>query len=360
MAAQKELLSGARSPSWEIWLLNDQDEPVRRITAVTSGDVNLSATDRLGGGANLTLGREDAETIDWQRDRCSITYNPGIAGVEPWPLGVFLFSSPTYKHGLAPSWDVELQTKMLILDQATTEGRWQLPAGRNLVESAAELIRATGETRLAVTPSEAVSSSDLIFPSGESVLTVVNKLMEAASYWGCHVDGSGQYVLAPYRSPGRRPISWSFEAGETAIHAPEWERTQDQSSVPNRVEAYTPGDDKKDPIIGVATNTDPDSPYSYQARGRWIVRREQIEAATQAEADQNAARLLTSSMNPLAKLSVSHALVPIRPREVVRFISGGVDTKAAIQKMSISVEYTAQVKAEWNEVTTSDVGSAGI
>lgn len=344
-------LVGPRSPSWQVWLCDTQDRPIRQLTAVADGSIELSATDRLGGRASLSIDQHAAEQIDWLRDRIRLRYDPGVDGVDGWDMGIWLPSSPTFHHDLVSSWAVELQSKMVILDEATTQGSYCLPVGSNLVAAAAELIRTTGETRIAVTPSLSAAREAIAFPAGESVLTVVNTLLEAANYWGCYVDGTGQFVLAPYQPPAARGVAWRFAAGQTAIHSPQWDRTVDQTSVPNRVEVYTAGSDEADPIIGVAENTDPTSPYSYAARARWVTRREQVEAASQTEADALAARYLLAAMSPLAKLSVSHAMVPVWPRQAVRFTADGIDTAAIVQKMSMRLAYDTQVAAEWNEVS---------
>lgn len=350
MTAETLLATSARTPSWEVWLLNSEDAPLRRLSSVRSGDVTLASTERLGGSATIEIGDEDAEHIDWQRDRCRIIYDPGIPGVEPWAVGTYLFTSPDYHRRLVSSWRVTLQTKMLVLDEASTMGAWSMPAGRNLIEAVTELIQSTGETRIAATPSQTVNSAPITFMQGESILTVVNTLLEAANYHGCYTDGVGQFVLAPYQVPADRPTRWHFASGAASLHSPDWERTQDQSSVPNRVEVFTAGDEEEDPLIGVAENTDPDSPYSFQARGRWIVRREQVEAASQSEVDGLAQRYLVGAMSPVAKLNVTHAMLPIAPRDVVRFESRGISTRAAVQRMQFPLTFDSQVTAVWNEV----------
>lgn len=342
-------LTGARAPHWEVWLLNDLDQPLRQLTTVTDGQITLSATDRLGGSATLTIDEDTAASIDWLADRCRIIYDPGVPGVEAWPVATLLFSSPVYHRRLVSSYEVGLQTKLLILDQETTGGSWALRAGENLVEAAARLIRVAGETTVAVTPSPAAASTEIVFPAGESVLTVVNTLLKAANYWAVHTDGAGQYIIAPYQPPSERPIVWEFETGELALHAPEWDRSQDLASVPNRVECYTAGTDTSQPLFGVAEDTT-GGITSYQARGRWVTRREQVEAASQHEIDELARRYLISGMSPISKLSATHAMLNLRPRQAVRFRSPGVDTRAVIQKMSMPLRYDAQISAEWNEV----------
>ena len=353
-------IRGHRAPRWTIELLDSRDRPMGVISTVKEGNLSLSSTDRLGGSAALVIDADIGTQINWARDRCRVVYDPGVPGWEPWSLGVFLFSSPVKRvTNLTVGYECELQTKLAVLDEATTAGPWAAPADTNLVQTVQDLILSTGENRLAVTTMHTAASSSIVYDTGEHLLSVCNDLLTAANYFAVHMDGNGQYILAPYVVPSERPVAWTFARGETAIHSGDWSIEQDHSSVPNRVEVFTPGSEDEDPIIGVATNSDPESPYSVQARDRWVVRREQVEAAGQAEADALAARLLLAGMSPLARLHVSHAMVPIWPRNVVRFRDKGIDTLATVQRMDIDISYDTQVNAEWVEVNALAVSIDG-
>jgi len=110
-------------------------------------------------------------------------------------------------------------------------------------------------------------------------------------------------------------------------------------------------------MVGVATNTDPDSKFAYAARGdQWITVSETgVEAATQEEFDAYVKRLLIVSMNPVATLSVSHALIPVNPYDLVTFSpSTGQTRSATVQAMRIRTGFDAQVQATWQEVQVFD------
>lgn len=344
-------LHGPRRPSWEYLLLNDLDIPIRALDGVTGGSVEVSATTRLGGSARLTLD-DRGQGIDWMRHRLQIRYNPGIRGVDPWPVGTYLFTSPSMtRHDDRITYQVDLLSKLAILDEDTVEDRYSLAAATPIIPTVVSLIESTGETRVAVTESEATLSGALMWEAGTPRLTIINDLLQAAGYWALWVDGAGQYRVEPYTAPGDRATVWEFAAGETAIHEPGWSREQDLSTVPNRAVIVGQGTDDTPPLVGVATNENPESPYSYQARGRWITRTETgVEAADQAVIDQLAQRRLVDAMSPVAKLSVSHAIVPLSPNDVVDFQSGAHQARATVQQMTLDLNFDGQCRAEWREL----------
>lgn len=341
---------GARSPRWRVYLLDGQDQRLQLLDGVTGGSVEVSATTRLGGSGSLSLD-DRGQDVDWLKHRVQITYDPGIVGVEAWAVATMLLTSPrtTFMDGRR-QFEVDLLSKMAVLDEDTTLDRYSLAPGKNIVQAVVELIKSTGETRIAVTESGATLSQAMTWDAGTPKLTIINDLLEAAGYWGLWCDGSGQYRIEPYRSPVQRPVSWEFQAGEAAIHKTGWQREQDLSTVPNRFVVVGQGSDESPAPVGVAENTNPESPYSYQARGRWITRTETGAEGTQQVLTQLAERRLLAAMSPVAKLTVEHAIVPLEPAARVRFIGDGYATDATIQKMSYQIAFDSQCSAEWREI----------
>lgn len=345
-------LAGHRTPVWVYELLNSSDEPLGRLDGVTGGGCTVAALARLGGSGSLTLD-ELGQGIDWQSHRIRISYDPGIPEVDPWPVSTMLFTSPKEHHtefGL--SYEVALLPKMQVIDEDTVEDRYSLDVGAPIISTVVALIQSTGETRVAVTPSDAVLTSGLTWEAGTSKLAIINDLMQAAGYWSLWCDGSGLFRVEPYVNPADRPIAWTFEHGEWAVHAPDWSREQDMSSVPNRFLAVGHGDEETEPLVGVALNENPDSPYSFQARGRWVTASEtNVEAESQEVIDQYAARKLLDAMSPVSRLEVGHAVLPLNPNELVRFIpEDGTPRLATVQSMKFRFEFDADCDAEWREV----------
>lgn len=335
MATTRDLLSGARQPKWTFTLLNELEQPLRDLLTVKSWSFELNMHARLWGSGNLELLTDRG--IDFQKHRLRVTYNPGVDGVDPWNVGVFLFAEPGVEREDTHSVSrVKLIGKLAIPDEDSTVQSYSVAKGRNLVKEAETLLRSVGETRLRVVDSELVAREPLQFKAGESLLTVINELLEAAGYWSLGVDGGGTYTIEPYRLPAERPILWEFQRGVRAVHVPSWTRDQDVSSVPNRIVCRTTGTDEEPALVGVAENEDASSPFSFQARGRWVTKVYDVEAANQAEINKLAQRHLVQDGNPVASIVIEHAPVPIFPRQAVRFVSEGISTVATVARMSVS------------------------
>jgi hypothetical protein len=134
---------------------------------------------------------------------------------------------------------------------------------------------------------------------------------------------------------------------------PDWSREQDNTSVPNKVTLKTVGDGDAEGLVGVAKNEDPESPYSFQARGdRWISATEEgVEAATQAIIDALAAKKLRDAMTPVSRLEVTHAMLNLNPNDLVAFTpEDGVRRLATVQNMRINFTFDTDIDAEWREV----------
>jgi hypothetical protein len=333
---------------WSFELLDSQDRPLGDLDGVTGGSAEVVALSVLGGSGSLEL--DHRGDIDWMSHRVRATFHDGDVS---WPVGTFLLSSPTERHTeFGVRYDVGLLTKMNVLAEDTVEDRYSVAVGTLVVPLVVSLIKSAGESRIAATDSTATLTSSLTWEAGTSKLTVINDLLQAIGYWSLWCDGSGLFRVEPYVNPADRPVSFSFEHGEASVHFPEWEREQDLSSVPNRFIAVGQGDEEEPPLVGVATNENPDSPFSYQARGRWITATEEgVEADSQQVIDAHAAKKLRDLMDPVSRLTVRHAMVDLEPNQLVEFTpEDGLRRLATIQRMRVSFDPFTDVDAEWREV----------
>ena len=110
------------------------------------------------------------------------------------PLGLFLVGA----EGLATKRS-DRQHRLTLLDPLKLADTYRLTkpvtvaAGVNVVNKVVELVKLTGETRLAVTPSDAVTLAPQVWMPGETTLkTVVNELLGSINYWGLHTNRLGQ------------------------------------------------------------------------------------------------------------------------------------------------------------------------
>ncbi|WRS29603.1 hypothetical protein U6G28_08755 [Actinomycetaceae bacterium MB13-C1-2] len=349
-------LYGPRSPSWLIELLDSEDQVLDVLDTVESHSIEIAATERLGGHAEMLINERG---LDWMSHRVRFTYDPGVKGVEAWPYGVFLLSSPTESRKLgAPSYKVSCKTKLSVIDEAAYAQALSFPAGTDVVATVVDLIQSTGETAIAATNQGITLTSPMSFDAGESLLSVINEMLTSIGYWSLSVDTYGVFQIGPWTAPASRTPAWSFEAGELSLYRPGWTRTQDRSSVPNVVVASTSGSDEDPAIVGVARNDDPDSDYSTISRGREIAKRYDIDAESQASASSQAQQLLLGAMDPVLKVEVEHALVPLQANDAVLFWPQGDEAprKHTVQRMSISSGFDAHCKATWRGVSGFELG----
>lgn len=347
-----DLFLRPRKPSWMFTLLDADDRPIRELREVSGGSGEFVALSRLGGSATLTL-TGLGQDFDWMSQRIKATYDPGINGVEPWDMGVWMLSSPVEKYSAAgKAYEVAMLPKTQVVDEDTIPSSYAFPAGANYVQEAVNLLRSTGETRVAVTDSDLTLGSPLVFDPGTPKLTVINELLTAAGYWSLWTDGSGQFRVEPYENPGDRAVSFTFtDEHKKALHSVEWSREQDHSAVPNRYVVVSESEGDKPPLIGVAENNAPNSPYSIDRRGRWITRVEEgVEAGSQRVIDNLAARRLRDAMAPVGRISVSHLMLPISVNDVVSFTDQDYTGAATVQRLSWSFTDDTVMQAEWREV----------
>lgn len=347
--------AGARSPRWIVEHLDSRDQAIRRLP-VMSGSVKVATFARLGGQAQVSIARHDAmpggdRDINWYTDRISISYDPGHPDLPVIPWGVYIFASPRQVSGIVDRYDAELLTKVALIDQDQVAEAWSLPSGSPIIPAVVSLIESTGEMRIAATESSAVTSASIAFPAGTSKLTIINDLLTSADYTALWADGTGQFRVEPTISPRDRPIAYTFAEGPLSIHKPDWDREQDLMSIPNRVIVVSQGNQDEPPIVGVAENNDPDSPYSIPSRGRVIARTEEVtDMSSTSAANAHAQRLLDGGMSPVATLSVEHGIVPLDPGARVRFIDGGEQRDATVREMNMSLTFDSQCQALWREI----------
>ena len=111
------------------------------------------------------------------------------------------------------------------------------------------------------------------------------------------------------------------------------------------------GSDDRPALVGVATNEDASSPYSFQARGGWVVHSETgVEAADQATIDALARRRLIDASTPTGTEEIRHMPVQIMLNDLVRFTSQGLDVRVLVSQMRIDLSPTALVQTTIREV----------
>lgn len=356
-----EVLYWNRVEEWYVELLRKDDTIKRRLHEFSGGRYEQNVFSTIRGGGSINLRYDGESDIDWGSDRVKIWYREHTSDLSI-PMGVFLISRPKTDHDdetNVSDAQVAIIDKLAVLDQDMADGSFSLPKGTNVTRAVKDLILSAGETRMSITDSTRTMSAGRVWEAGTSKLRIINDLLDSINYWALWCDGEGFYRTSPYIEPDKRPIAFEFNYGSTSIHLPQWTKEQDWFEVPNKVVLVTHGDDETPAIIGVDTNTDPVSPYSYQARGRWIVHTETgVEATDQATINAMATRRLRELSSKVTNLEVTHAVANLWPNDRVRFRTPIYSGTATVSSYSIDLTPGSLVDATWREVDNEPLESS--
>lgn len=341
-------LTGHRVESVRVELLTSRDESLGDLDGVSGGSLTWDSSAVLPGSGSFTL-VERGQSINYSSNRIRPWWR--VNGQE-WPLGVFVMAAPTVAHGeSSTSRQVTLIDKLTVVKEDALLRTFQLAAGTNIIDAAVALLVNIGETRVSATASTAVLTNAMTWYPGTSRLQVINDLLAAAGYANLWTDRNGVYRIEPYIAPASRPIVWSFEEGDTAIHTPDWQYELALWEASNTVIMTSQATDAGSVYMATAVDNNPASPTSTVSMGRTLnpIVVENVEASSQGDLEAQALRTLLDASNVAGRLRVTHAAVPVWFDDAVRFVSQGTDTSATISRMSLELTPGSLVSAEWRQ-----------
>lgn len=329
---------GPVNTGYRFELLDNEENLIGELLTVTGGNLSWDAYASVKGGGTLDV-LDDGTPIDWLNTRVRpfvlrTRLGMGTPTVET-PLGVFLSAAPS------TNWDktggqrsVEVVDKLSILDtdvpmdssglKALT---YAVPAGANIVATVKALIDATGEATPAIQPSTKTLTAPIVWERGTTRLKIINDLLEVGQFFSLFCDGQGQYQVVNYVQPtDREPLydlATPYSKGDNSLMAPAWKQDRNIYSIPNRYVVVTVGDGESEGLTATAVNVDPESPYSYAARGRWITQTQVgVDAADQAGLDAYARRQLSAATSVSSGINVSALYLPdVLINTVIRFLN---------------------------------------
>lgn len=344
-------ITGNRESEFTYELLGVQNRFRADLDGVEGGSVDWTANAAVKGGGRLQV-VDTGAAIDWHDARVKITAH--VVGLEPFAVGVFCCSAPVEQWAdEGRSWNVELLDVLTVLQEQQARQSYSLPAGTNVLAAVRDLIEFCGELAGAIDTGTETLSNPLTWVPGTSILTIINDLLDAAGYMSLWSDGDGNYRVTKYVAPASRSIVWELLDGEQSIYSPSFTRDQDLYAVPNEFIATTQGDADTAGMVSIATNDDPESPFSTVSRGRTISATEQTDSINQAELDIFARRRLNELTSPTATVAVSHALVPdwrVNDAVLLRNVPAGIDHRHVITKTTVQLDPTALSRSELREV----------
>lgn len=343
-------LTTHRTERFRVEHLTRTDASLGYLDGIRGGRLEWNANAILPGGGSVSLVDQEGQEINLSQDRVRLWWE--VDGNDPWPLGVYVLAAPSVMYSPeGTTRDITLIDKMTVIHSDLLTQTLQIPAGANIIQQVVLQIQASGEQRIASTPSAATLSNSMSWEPGTSRLRVINDLLNTAGYWALWTDGAGQFRVEPYLAPAARPVSWSFEEGQAAIHSPFWEYEVSLWEATNTVVLVSQENDLGVIWTASAIDDNPDSPTSTVSMGRALnpIVEENVEAASQADLQAQATRRLIDNSNVIGKIRVSHAVVPIWYNQAVRFKSQGMDTTATVTKMTLNLIPGSLVSAEWRQ-----------
>lgn len=320
------------------------------------GEFEFSIFNTIKGGGSFTyVGKEK---IDWDHVLIQPWYSlEGPLGSTSWPLGVFIPSTPGVAYsGTGTEVNVELYDQLLTLSEDKINGTYSIPAGAIVTDVIQGLITVSAQTtNVLVEPSADTLRNPMVWTADTTTLQVVNDLLDTINYFSLYCDGQGTFRGEPYVKPADRPVEWEFADDEFSIYEPEFSVNYDAFAVPNEYILVSMGSDEVEGLTSRATDTDPDSKFSYQARNnRWISRTEEgIEVSDQAILDDMAERKLKSAQQASTTVDFTHAPLNLGMNEAVTFRRDleGIDLRAVVQRYTVSTELGVGMKTTILEVS---------
>jgi hypothetical protein len=356
-------LTGSRQTTYRFDLLDNAGKKFGELDGVQGGTVDWTSDTLVKGGGSITLDARQLQPISWLRTRIRpVMLNHGLPDQ---PCGVFIPSAPSQEWTASGGTvQVELLDRTSVLDQDVVHQSYSVAKSTNIVTAITDLIASTGERVGSITPVDAALAADLVWPAGTSKLAIANDMLKSAGCFALRADLYGQFIVEPYRTPGSRPVTYEFLDDSHSVYLPTHGIDDDIYSVPNRVIAIAPGTGDTEGVIGIATNENPDSPFSYQARGRWVTKVEtnvEIPEGSTPTAVQelvdNAAKLSLSKATPSKTLTIQHGPIPgLELNDVVRFrrTEAGIDGLFTIASTGIDFQTTALASSKLVEVVDLD------
>lgn len=348
----QEVLTGNRVTAFTYERLDKEENLIGELQGVSGGSVDWTQSASVKGAGSISIVDQD-QGIDWLSERIRITAH--IEGLEPFYVGIWIPSVPTESWSdLGRTWDVQLMDKCTIPDQDAIEATYSVPADTYVVGAVIDLLDSAGESTAAIDIDNSETlSSPMTWVAGTTKLQIINDILDAANYFSLWADMNGSFRVSKYEAPADRAILWELIDGDTSIYSPEFSREQDIFSVPNKMVCTTTGDDTTEGLYSVYTNEDPTSPFSYQARGRWVSKVEETEATDQITLDAYTQRRLIESTSATATVDITHALVPNwTVNSAVRLANApaGIDHRHVITKTTVPLDPTQLATSTLEEV----------
>ncbi len=303
----------SRGESYRVYVESLAGE-VTQLDKVESGSLDWSAFRDVRSGGEITV--MNPPSVDWLSAKVRVTYLHNVTGaVVEVPLGVYLVTAVSEKiTETAFVATLTLQDLGVVLVEDVTDEAVSYPVGTVVTDAVkAEISAAYPGCMLAVTDSSSTLPVGMAWPAATARIKIINELLAAVNYFSVWVDELGVFRAQPYMPPGQRPTGWEFAPGECSVISSKIDMERDLHSVANKVVLVsTTSNDPNSGFVSVVKDEDPESPYSYPSRGRWVAKvKTGVQAANQAVLDSLAQREMSEARELVRKDTYQGLWVPL-------------------------------------------------
>jgi len=306
------LHSASREVHFQYTLLDKFNNFKKVLSNVTSGNVANNCLADIKRTATFSM-LEDA-SINFLSDRIQpfLLIKMPDGNYVPFPLGVFLLSSPKRKTDTSLNVIREVtaydQLQVLMDDRVTD--RYTIAAGTNYITAARTLLTGAGILSVNLTTTASVLPTALDWPPGTPKLTIINILLGAINYWTLYFDAYGVAVATPYVLPSARASDYSYKNDSLSVTFPEMEQDLDLFSIPNKW-LLTVTEPDQSVLVSTYTNINPASHTSTVNRGRTIVSFTTDTGADQPTLDAKVQRLAFGDSQVYETVDLETAIMPM-------------------------------------------------
>lgn len=324
----------------------DTGTETEQVDGIVSATLELNdSTTTFEGGTAECVGTLDLGT-DLLRCKLHATWEDGTT--ETVVLGTYDVSVPSHEvNGSFSACTATLDGRLVEMEQDAFETPYVVPKGMNGWSYAASVVRGCG---LTFAPSDGIVSLakattraytfglGIEDDEGANKLSAYNTIMtETQNARAAKTDPYGRVMLQAPVDYDVDPV-WTFTEGANATFLADATDEFDTTGVCNVVVCVY--ETSEATVVGVATDTDQDSPWSIANYGRRKVAAYTFnEGATQAQANAHAAELLQTNRSVVRRVTISHVWCGARVGDIValEYPSAGISGKFAVRKQAIGV-----------------------
>lgn len=303
--------------------------PSLRYVSDVGGVEEASVTRNAGSSLKVSGSMRVASGLDFGNDLVRIVSESRLDGdVETVVHATLFATSPSEGHwDGGESCDVNLYSTLVVLDKKRVRSSLRIPAGTNVLEWCAKLVRSL-KLPCTYTPSATKLSADRIYERDTTYLTVVNEMLDVANYASATVNGYGGVILAPYQNPARKATARTLSDGRDNVLVPEFTVERDWFDVPNVVCLVCSNGDKS--MSATATFDDADSFLSTKNRYEVTYTEQVDDVASQSALNAKARSRLQDKLSRVERTRVEHPYLPESIGDVWALDFGNHKTRGSI------------------------------